>query len=88
MSKNMRTTVRLDDTLLDQLTGEAAKRHQTLTDLIEQGLRMVLAQPHPSRTRRRPVVLPVSGQGGLQSGVDLANSAALLDVMETVRCFC
>jgi hypothetical protein len=81
----MRTTVRLDDALLDQARREAAKRHQTLTALIEQGLRLVLAQTRPSREKRRRVVLPVSGRGGLQPGIDLSDSAALLDVMENSR---
>jgi len=81
----MRTTVRLEDALLDQAKREAAKRHETLTALIEQGLRLVLAQSRPSREKRRRVVLPVSGQGGLQPGIDLSDSAALLDVMENIR---
>jgi AcrR family transcriptional regulator len=85
MSRHMRTTVRLDDALLDQARREAARHNQTLTALIEQGLRLVLAQSRPSREKRRRVVLPVSGQGGLQPGVDLSDSAALLDVMENTR---
>ena len=85
MSRHMRTTVRLNDALLDRAKREAAKRHETLTALIEQGLRLVLSQsrqPHKKRTR---VVLPTSGAGGLQPGVDLSDSAALLDIMENTR---
>jgi hypothetical protein len=85
MSRHMRTTVRLDDALLDQAKREAAKRHETLTALIEQGLRLVLAQSRSPRKKRLRVVLPVSGSGGLQPGVDLNSSAALLDIMENTR---
>lgn len=76
-----RTTVRLEDALLDQVKREAARRGQTVTTLIGQGLRLVLA----GRTRRchAPFVLPVSPQtGGTLPGVDLNDSADLLDIME------
>jgi hypothetical protein len=77
----MRTTVRLDDALLAQAKREAARRKQTLTALIEQGLRLVLARPHPARRRQR-IVLPVSSAaGGTLPGVDLQDSAALLEIM-------
>jgi hypothetical protein len=53
----MRTTVRLDDTLFEQAKREAARRHATLTALIEQGLRLVLAQSRSARRSKR-VILP------------------------------
>lgn len=82
MSRHMRTTVRLDDALLIRAKREAARRNQTLTSLIDAGLRMVLAQPKTQRRRRR-VILPVSPQrGGVLPGVDLNNSAALLAILE------
>ena len=85
MSRHMRTTVRLDDALLELARREALRRRETLTGLIEQGLRLVLAQ---SRTpKRRPrISLPVSGAtGGTLPGVDLGDSAAVLDIMEGRR---
>lgn len=82
MSMHMRTTVRLDDALLDQARREASQRGETLTALIEKGLRIVLAQ-RKAGPRRARVVLPVSRQGGgLRPGINLNDSAALLDVME------
>ena len=81
----MRTTVRLDEALLNQAKLEARRRSETVTALIEQGLRLVLTQPHSPKRRRR-VVLPVArGGGGVLPGVDLSDSAALLDVMEGRR---
>jgi hypothetical protein len=82
----MRTTVRLDDALLEQAKREASRRRATLTSLIEQGLRLVLAQSRTAREPRRRVVLPVSrAAGGVLPGIDLNDSAALLDVMENRR---
>jgi hypothetical protein len=82
MSRHMRTTVRLEDALISQAKREAERRGETLTALIEQGLRLVLAQ---SRTRRQrePVKLTVSkAGGGVLPGIDLNDSAGLLDIME------
>lgn len=80
----MRTTVRLNDILLKRAKREAAKRGMTLTALIEQGLQIVLRRP-PDRKKRPRVKLPVSrASGGLQSGVDLNSSAALLDRMDDI----
>jgi hypothetical protein len=71
--------------LLEQAKREAARRRETLTGLIEQGLRLILAQPH-SRQRRKRVVLPVCKMaGGTFPGIDLNDSSALLDAMERRR---
>lgn len=85
MSRHMRTTVRLDDALLEQAKREASRRGETLTSLIEQGLRLVIAHSRSSQKRRR-VILPVSrAKGGVFPGVDLADNSALLDIMEARR---
>ncbi|PYV19777.1 MAG: DUF2191 domain-containing protein [Acidobacteria bacterium] len=77
----MRTTVRLNDNFLRQVKREAAKRGETLTSMIEQGLRLLLAVRKPSRRKR--IELPVSSVGGgTLPGVDLSNNASLLDIME------
>lgn len=78
----MRTTVRLDDELLEQAKRTAARRGETLTSLIDRGLRFVLAQQDESLTRKR-VRLPLSkASGGTLPGVDLNDSADLLDIMD------
>ncbi|HLX27157.1 MAG TPA: hypothetical protein VKV24_01550 [Casimicrobiaceae bacterium] len=52
-----------------------------MTSLLEEGLRLALAEPKASR--RRPVLLPVSkASGGTLPGIDLSRSADLLDRME------
>ena len=85
MSRHMRTTVRLDDALLDRAKREAERRGETLTSLIERGLRLVLANPE-KRPHRRHVEIPVCREGGgTLPGVDLDDSAALLDIIEGRR---
>ena len=82
MLRHMRTTVRLDATLMAKAKKESVRTGETLTAMIERGLRLVLARPQ--RTRRRAnILVPVSrAQGGVRAGVNLNDSAALLDVME------
>jgi plasmid stability protein len=78
----MRTTINLPDDLLAQLKKRAAESGTTLTALIEDALREGLA-----RRRRRPQAKQVQhttyGAGGLLAGVDLDDTAALLDLMES-----
>jgi hypothetical protein len=82
MSRHMRTTVRLPDPLMLQVKKEAQRRGKTVTALIEQGLRLVLAEPEKPHPRKW-ISLPVSdATGGLMPGVDLNNSAALWDLMD------
>ena len=77
----MRTTVRLDDRLLADAKRYAASSGRTLTSLIDEGLRSVLARRAATRSTG-PVSLPTSGTGGLQPGVTIDNNAALLDAMD------
>jgi hypothetical protein len=80
----MRTTVRLDDGLLAQAKREAERRGMTLTALIELGLRLALRRPRPGPRDTR-IRLPVSrARGGTVPGVDLDDSAAVLDRMDGV----
>lgn len=82
MLGHMRTTVRLDEALLERARREAAGRGVTLTSLIEQGLRLAMRRPLARNVASR-VALPVCrAGGGVIPGVDLDNSAALLDRME------
>ena len=76
----MRTTINLDDALLAEAKQVAARTGRSLTAVVEDALRESLHRRH--RTVRRAVELPVFGAGGVQPGVDLDDSAALLDLME------
>ena len=78
----MRTTVSLDNQLLTLAKREALTRHQSLASLVEDALRQMLSSSVAGSKARTTVKLPESGEGGLQPGIDLDNSADLLAVME------
>ena len=82
VSSCTRTTVRLDDEALsERARREAARRRVTLTSLIEQGLRLVLREPLKRDDRSRVALPECRAGGGTLPGVDLDDSAALLDRM-------
>jgi len=58
-----RTTVRLEESLLEQAKAEAARRNKTLTAMLEVGLRLALVNPS-TPVRRKKATLPVSRRGG------------------------
>jgi len=72
--------VRLSPDLLRRAKKKAIAEGRTLTSLIEEGLKAVLAE---ARTpRREPVRLPVStASGGILPGIDLNRSSDLEDQM-------
>lgn len=78
----MRTTIRLNDDLLQRAKKRAADEGRTLTSLIEEGLTVILSEP--KGTPREPIELPVSkSSGGVLPGVDLNRSSDLEEVMNT-----
>jgi len=77
----MRTTIRLDDALLREAKAAAAASGRTLAELVEDAVRQSLAR-RPAVPARERVSLPTFKGGGLLPGVDLDDSAALLDLME------
>jgi hypothetical protein len=77
----MRTTIRLEDSLLAEAKRIAAEKGGTLTSVIENALRQSFAQQERAEKRGK-VSFTTSGKGGLRPGVDLDSSAALLHLME------
>lgn len=70
----------MSEALLERARREAARRGVTLTALIEEGLQLALRPPPAARPAVR---LPVCrAGGGTLPGVDLDDSAALLDRMD------
>ena len=76
----MRTTVRLDPHLFKSAKKLAAESGRTLTAVIEDALREVIARKQSQH--RTPVKITVFGGGGVMPGVDINKSAALLDLMD------
>jgi hypothetical protein len=77
----MRTTVRLDPALLAEAKKLAATTRRTFTAVLEDALREVLSKRR-RRTKRTATLTIVDGRG-VRPGIDLDDSAALLDVMDT-----
>ncbi len=77
----MRTTVRLDDELLAEVKKYAGKHRKTLTAVIEESLRRTLLQGKPARKSKPIHLTTVSGQGPLP-GIDLDDTASLLDTLD------
>ena len=78
----MRTTIRLDDHLLAQAKKQAAETGTTLTAVLEQALRESLVR-RSAGLRAKPLRLKTVKGGGVRAGVDLDDSAALLELMES-----
>jgi hypothetical protein len=79
----MRTTILLSDALYRETKAAAAAAGRTVTSLIEDALRERLARRASVVKRPRRVRLPVHrGRKGLRAGVNLDDSAALLDAMD------
>jgi predicted transcriptional regulator len=76
----MRTTVRLDEHLLAQAKKLAAESGKTLTAVLEQALRESLARRNV-QSKAKVVRLKTVKGGGVRHGVDLDDSASLLDLM-------
>jgi predicted transcriptional regulator len=76
----MRTTINLDDNLLADLKQFAAKTGRTMTSIIEDAIRRALLPQKPA-SRKKSRLTTVAGKG-LRPGVDLDDSAALLDAMD------
>lgn len=81
MLRCMRTTVRLDDHVLAEAKALAARTGRTLTQVIEDSLRVALRSR--SDERRGPPELPVFHGDGLRPGVNLDSMSDLLDIMES-----
>ncbi len=77
----MRTTIKIDDQLLAQAKTRAAESGRTLSSVVEEALREALARRAAPRSQKVPMMQVYRG-GRMMPGVDLDDSAALLEEME------
>lgn len=77
----MRTTVDVPDELLREAKARAVASGRTLGEVLGDALRDSFSRVEAARTRG-PVELPTFAGSGLRPGVDLDDSASLLDLME------
>lgn len=77
----MKRTIEIRDDLLRMAEQWAVRDRRTLSDLVEEGLRAILAEKRARQTA--DFDLPVSSKrGGTLPGVDINNNAALLDILD------
>ena len=79
----MRTTVRLPPGLMTQVKKLARDTNRTMTQVIEDALRAAVARER-SAAPRTVTIVTVTGDG-LQPGVDLDDTSALLDRMDGIE---
>ena len=76
----MRTTISIHDDLLAEAKRVASATGRTLSEVVEDSLREALSRR--TQAGRRPFSMPTFRGGGVRPGVDLDDSAALLDLMD------
>ena len=76
----MRTTISIEDDVLENAKRRAADEGRTLGDLVTEALRERLARRPPTPGKRYVAV--TAGEGGPLPGIDITNNAALRDVMD------
>jgi hypothetical protein len=82
----MRALLEIDEELLAAAEREAARRGQSLSTLVELALSAFVPRTPrtgSARRERRRIELPTFRGQGLQPGVNLDDSAALLELMES-----
>ncbi|MDQ3260899.1 MAG: ribbon-helix-helix domain-containing protein [Pseudomonadota bacterium] len=77
----MRTTINLPDDLLVRVKRLSADSRTSVTAFIEDAVREALAR-RSKRVRAAKAELQTYGEKGLQPGIDLDDSVALLDALE------
>jgi hypothetical protein len=72
-----RIIVRLPGELLDRVRRKAAAEGRTLASLIEEGLRLVVAENKRAAKEGRVMPRISTASGGVMPGIDLTDSATL-----------
>jgi hypothetical protein len=80
----MRTTITLDDRLLEQLKKRAAESGTSVSALIDRAVRLLLQATPPSRRRDR-FELVTFGKGGQFTQLNIDKTAALIEVDDIDR---
>jgi hypothetical protein len=81
----VRTTIRIEDELYRRVKTRAAATGRTVGDVIEDAIRYSLDALGAGGATGEPTPLPVYGGSGVMPGVDLADSAALRELLDEGR---
>jgi len=80
----MRTTITIDDELLDELKERAAREGTTVSRLIEESVRLT-ARPHDGDDAGQPFELVTFGKGGLFASLDVDRGSVLIEQDDVAR---
>ncbi|HEX6198681.1 MAG TPA: ribbon-helix-helix protein, CopG family [Thermoanaerobaculia bacterium] len=75
----MRTTITIDDAVLDDLKRRASQRGTTVSRLIEASVRLALARPPEAPPAPEAFELVTYGRGGRFTHLDVDRTSALLE---------
>ncbi len=75
----MRTTISIDDNLLEAAKKRASQRSQTLGQYVEEAVRLSLVEP---RKRSEPEIPVFDGGGTVRAGIDLTSNRSLYDALD------
>ena len=75
----MRTTVNIDDRLLEWAKEAARERRLTLGELVDEALQRLLMQPAAESDPDLPVF---QGDRGVMPGIDLSSNRSMFDAMD------
>jgi len=78
----MRTTIYIDDQLLQQVKDLAGKNGQTFTEFTQDALRAALSRTKKQKRIAHSRLVTFNGDG-VQPGVDIDNTADLLNIMDS-----
>ena len=81
MVSQMKTTLNIDDSVMQRLREEATRRGTTMSLLVEAGLRRVLSEPAPSDSPSTELS-PLPTWNGGKELVDISNRDSLYRAME------
>ena len=75
--RTMKTTLNIDDSVMDRLRREAARQGRTISELVESALRLFLQM-----RKQRPELPPLPSFASGGAVVDVADRQALYEAME------
>ena len=79
----MRTTISIEDSLLEKAKRISRERRCSLREVIEDALRAAFAKGYKAGRSRTLAPLKTFKGSGIQPGIDLSSSSSLLDAMES-----
>ena len=80
MVNHMKTTLNIDDSIMQRLRQEAVRRGTTMSMLVESGIRRILDEPGHDENASSELKLPSWRSGG--AVVDISNRSAVYELME------